>query len=232
MNFKYKNIFFDFDDTLWDIHTNGKEALSETFEQYRLDEKFSSFEEFYGIYMPKNHELWEKYRSGMIRKKELVLQRFLYPLQQGGINDEAYALKMSDDFLEATSYKTKLIPYAKEILEYLYPRYRMFILSNGFSEVQYKKLRNSGLDRYFEKVILSENAEANKPSPEIFDYALKNTNSRRKESVMIGDSWDADIVGAKNSRIDQIFLDHEGKTDMDFQPTYLIKSLKELKEIL
>ncbi len=232
MNFKYKNLFIDFDDTLWDIHANGKEALAETFDQYQLKNNFSSFEEFYNIYMPKNHELWDKYRIGEITKQELVLQRFLYPLQQGGINDEAYALKMGDDFLESTTYKIKLIPYAKEILDYLVTFYRLFILSNGFTEVQYKKLKNSGLDHYFEKVILSEDAHANKPSKEIFDFALKNTNSRRKETMMIGDSWDADIVGAKNSRIDQIFLDHEGKTNMDFQPTYVVKSLKEIEGIL
>lgn len=233
MNFNYKNLFFDFDDTLWDIHANGREAMKETYELYGLKNNFSSFEEFYDVhYMPKNHELWEKYRLGIIQKSELVLQRFLYPLRQGGIDDETYALKMSDDFLEATTTKTKLIPYAKEILEYLYPRYRMFILSNGFTEVQYKKLERSNLSRYFEKVILSEDAKANKPSPEIFDYALKNTNSRRKESIMIGDSWEADIVGAKNSRIDQIFLDHENKQETEFQPTYVIKSLKEIENIL
>lgn len=228
----YKSIFFDLDDTLWNLHENGKEALSETFDKYELKNRFSSFEEFYGIYLPNNYELWAKYRTGMIRKQELVLQRFLYPLQQKGINDETLALKMGADFLEATTTKTKLIPYAKEILEYLSPKYRLFILSNGFTEVQHKKLRNSGLSSYFEKVILSENAEANKPSAEIFDYALKSTSSRRKASVMIGDSWEADIVGAKNSRIDQIFLNLEDKTDLEFQPTYEVKSLKEIERIL
>jgi len=232
MNFKYKSIFIDLDDTLWDIHANGKEALSETFDQYGLKNLFASFEEFYDIYMPNNLNLWAQYRMGIIRKQELVLQRFLYPLQLKGINDESLALKMNADFLEATTTKTKLIPYAKEILEYLSPKYRLFILSNGFTEVQYKKLKTSGLSPYFEKVILSETAEANKPSPAIFDYALKSTRSRRKASIMIGDSWEADIIGAKDSRIDQIFLNRENKTDLEFQPTYVVESLKEIEGIL
>ena len=233
MNFCYKSIFIDFDDTLWDIHANGKEALQETFDAYRLGNNFASFNDFYTIYMTKNHELWDKYRMGEIKKKELVLNRFLYPLQQGGIDDEAFALRMSDDFLEATTTKTKLIPYAKEILDYLSPFYRLFIISNGFSEVQYKKLENSGLDAYFEKVILSEDAQANKPNPLIFDYALRNTNSRRNETIMIGDSWEADIVGAKNSRIDQIFFNHTTPPPtMEFQPTFMIRSLKEIEQIL
>ena len=232
MKMIYKSIFFDLDDTLWDIHVNGKDALSETFDEYGLKNLFPSFEDFYDRYMPNNLELWAQYRMGMIRKKELVLRRFLFLLQQKGINDEALALKMNADFLEATTTKTKLIPYAKEILDYLSPKYRLFILSNGFTEVQHKKMKNSGLSPYFEKVILSEDAEANKPSPEIFDYALKKTNSRRKASVMVGDSWEADIIGAKNSRIDQIFLNRDNKTNLEFQPTYTIKSLKEIEEIL
>ena len=232
MNLKYKNIFFDFDDTLWDIHVNGKEAMAETFELYQLGNYFESFDVFYDIYMYHNLLLWEKYRQGTLKKADLILQRFMLPLQKGGIDDEAFALKMNDDFLEATTTKTKLIPYAKEILEYLSPFYRLFIISNGFTEVQYKKLNNSGLAGYFERVILSEEVQANKPNPLIFDHALKSTNSRRKESMMVGDSWEADIVGAKNSRIDHVFFNREQKSVLEFQPTFVINQLEELKNIL
>ena len=232
MNLKYKSLFFDFDDTLWDIHMNGKEAMSETFELYKLGNYFESFEAFYAIYMPNNLMLWDKYRRGTLKKADLILQRFLFPLQKGGINDETLALKINDDFLEATTTKTKLISGAKEILDYLSPFYRLFIISNGFSEVQYKKLNNSGLAGYFEKVILSEDVQANKPNPVIFDYALQSTNSRRNESMVIGDSWDADIVGAKNSHIDQVFFNREQKSELEFQPTFVIDRLEELKNIL
>ncbi|MCD7973315.1 MAG: YjjG family noncanonical pyrimidine nucleotidase [Candidatus Azobacteroides sp.] len=232
MNFRYKNLFFDLDDTLWDIHTNGREAMLETFQEYKLADYFPSFDSFYDIYMEYNVELWGKYRNNEIKKNELVLQRFLLPLQQGGIDDEAFALRMNDDFLEATTTKTALIPHAKEILDHLKPFYRMFIISNGFSEVQYKKIRNSGLEVYFEKIILSEDVRANKPSPVIFDHALKMTNSRRNESIMIGDSWEADIIGAHDSGIDQIFFNKEDKQEMEFLPTYCITSLKEIKNIL
>ena len=81
-------------------------------------------------------------------------------------------------------------------MEYLRPSYRMYILSNGFREVQFKKLCNSGLAPYFKRMILSEDACIQKPHKEIFDFALKNTNSRRSESLMIGDSWEADIIVA------------------------------------
>ncbi len=108
----------------------------------------------------------------------------------------------------------------------------MHILSNGFSEIQYKKINNSGLARYFDKIILSEEAGINKPHPDMFTYALKNTNSRRNQTIMIGDSWDADIVGAYRSRIAQIWFNPADARSDGFDPTFTVRSLKEIKEIL
>jgi len=105
----------------------------------------------------------------------------------------------------------------------------MYILSNGFREVQYKKIENSGLMPYFDKIILSEDAGINKPHPDMFTYALKNTNSKRNQTIMIGDSWDADIVGAHNSRIAQIWLNPAGEAPQGFEPTYTVRSLTEIK---
>jgi putative hydrolase of the HAD superfamily len=119
-----------------------------------------------------------------------------------------------------------------ELLDYLRPKYRLHILSNGFREVQYRKIENSGLTSYFHKIILSEDAGSNKPHPDMFTYALKSTNSRRDQTVMIGDSWDADIVGARNSRIDQIWFNPKGEPATDFQPTFTVGSLAEIREIL
>ena len=119
-----------------------------------------------------------------------------------------------------------------ELLEYLQPRYRMHILSNGFREVQYKKIENSGLKPYFDKIILSEDAGINKPHPDMFTYALKNTNSRRNQTLMIGDSWDADILGAQQSRINQIWFNPTGEPPVGFQPTHTVRSLAEIREIL
>ena len=139
---------------------------------------------------------------------------------------------MNDEFLERTTVKTKLIPHAMEILEYLRPSYRLYILSNGFREVQFKKLSNSGLSPYFAKMILSEDACIQKPHKAIFDFALKNTNSRRSETLMIGDSWDADIVGAHNAKIDQLWFNPKNLSKNGFTPTYTIQSLLEIKNIL
>ncbi|MDD4729956.1 MAG: YjjG family noncanonical pyrimidine nucleotidase, partial [Dysgonamonadaceae bacterium] len=153
-------------------------------------------------------------------------------VREFGINDPAYAKKLSDDFLERTTFKTNLVDGTMELLEYLKPKYNMHILSNGFREVQYKKINNSGLKPYFDKVILSDDAGINKPHPDIFTYALKNTHSLRDETLVIGDSWDADILGAYNSGIHQLWFNPEELHPKGFIPTYCVKTLNEIKQIL
>lgn len=228
----YKNLFIDLDDTLWDIHQNGKECLEEIYRDYGYDRFYATFQDYYDVYMPSNHHLWAEYRKGSIKKEELIVERFLVPVRPFGINDAGYAKKLSDDFLDRTTRKTRLIHGALELLNYLKPKYRMHILSNGFREVQYKKIKNSGLDGYFDKIILSEDAGINKPHPAMFTHALVNTNSRRDQTVMIGDSWDADIVGARNSRIAQIWFNPAGLPAEEFEPTYTVKTLQEITKIL
>lgn len=227
-----KNLFIDLDNTLWDIHQNGKECLEEIYRDYGYAEFYATFDDYYKVYMPSNHYLWGLYREGKIQKDELIVERFLFPVREFGIDDPVYAKNLSDDFLERTTRKTRLIEGTMDLLEYLKPKYRMHILSNGFREVQYKKIENSGLRPYFDKIILSEDAGINKPHPDMFTFALKNTNSRRDQTLMIGDSWDADIVGAHNSRIAQIWFNPKEEKPVGFEPTYTVKSLEEIKNIL
>ncbi|MDR1258385.1 MAG: YjjG family noncanonical pyrimidine nucleotidase [Tannerellaceae bacterium] len=229
----YKRLFFDFDDTLWDTRTNNRECLEELYTDYRFDRYYASFEAFFNHYMPHNLELWRQYRNHEIDRRTLITERFRHVLIPAGITDAESAVKLNRIFLELTTTKTVLMPGVVDLLEYLRPSYRMYILSNGFREVQFKKLNNSGLAFYFDRVILSEDACAQKPRKEIFDFALKNTNSRRIESLMIGDSWEADIAGARLAGIDQIWFNPGNLPPAeDFTPTYTVGSLSGIKAIL
>lgn len=228
----YKNLFIDLDDTLWDTNYNNKECLEELYADYHFSRHYASFEAFYDIYMPHNLDLWAKYRRGEIDKQTLIVERFRYVLRPLGIEEVKKVLAVNNDFLRRTTTKTRLIPGTIELLEYLRPSYRLFILSNGFREVQFKKLSNSGLAPYFERMILSEDANIQKPHKGIFDFALTNTNARRRESLMIGDSWDADIVGAHQSGIDQLWLNPSQLLAGSFTPTYTVGSLEEIRRIL
>ena len=228
----YKNLFIDLDDTLWDIHHNSKECLNEIYDDYGYKKYYESFEDYYNVYMPSNHHLWGLYREGIINKDELIVERFLVPVREFGIDDAEYAIKLSDDFLERTTLRTQLVDGTMELLEYLKPKYKMHILSNGFREVQYKKIENSGLTPYFDKIILSDEIGINKPHVDFFNHALETTNSHPSETLMIGDSWEADILGAYNSNIHQLWYNPEELEPIGFAPTYCVKTLKEIKEIL
>jgi putative hydrolase of the HAD superfamily len=232
MKTKYKSLFFDLDDTLWDTYHNNKECLEEIFIEYKFDRHYDSFETFFQIYMPYNLMLWEKYRNHEINRQTLILERFLYILRPMGINNVDYVLKINDDFLQRTAKKTRLIQGTVELLEHLKPFYRLFILSNGFREIQSLKLQNAGIASYFQKIILSEDANIQKPHKEIFDFALKNTNSRKAESVMIGDSLEVDIEGAWYAKIDQIWLNPDHLPSNKIIPTFQVRTLAEIRDIL
>ena len=228
----YKHLFIDLDDTLWDIHSNSKECLFEIYNEYGYNKFYNTFDDYYNVYMPSNHHLWGLYRDGSISKDELIVERFLVPVREFGIDDADYAKKLSDDFLERTTFKTKLVDGTMDLLNYLKPKYQMHILSNGFREVQYKKIENSGLTPYFDEIILSDDIGVNKPHAEFFTYALEKAKSDPAETLMIGDSWEADILGAYNSNIHQLWYNPEELEPVGFTPTYCVKTLKEIKEIL
>jgi len=124
-----------------------------------------------------------------------------------------------------------LIPYAKELLDYLYPKYPLTIVSNGFVEVQYKKLKSCHIDHYFAHVVLSEAANALKPDKRIFEYAMQLNGTAAAETIMIGDSYEADIVGAQNAGLDQIYYS-QLSSDINKLSTFNVKNLREIMDIL
>ncbi|MDR3652570.1 MAG: YjjG family noncanonical pyrimidine nucleotidase [Paludibacter sp.] len=228
----YKNIFIDLDDTLWDFHANAKSSLHEIYDNRNLGQFFDSFEQYFSIYAKKNVELWEQYGKGTISKEALSLERFLHPLVQVGINNSELAKQIGIEYLDMLPSRTALVPHAKELLDYLYPKYPLTIVSNGFVEVQYKKLHSCRIEKYFAHVVLSEAAGALKPDKQIFQYALKLNNAIAAETIMIGDSYEADIVGAQNAAIDQIYFNPQSTPDSTNNATYQIKSLEEVLNIL
>lgn len=124
---KYKNLFFDLDDTLWAFSQNAYDTFEEVYDKYRLGQYFDSFSHFYSLYQRRNTELWVEYGNGQVTKEELNRQRFLYPLQAVGIDNEMLAKRYSDDFFSIIPTKSRLMPYAEEVLSYLAPKYNLYI---------------------------------------------------------------------------------------------------------
>lgn len=229
---KYKNLFIDLDDTLYDFSAASRESFREAYTLLHYERFFESLEHYMSLYTPYNLILWKLYGEGKITKGELNRKRYSHPLECVGINDQELADTFCHESLSRIPTKNCIIPGAIELLEYLRPKYRMFILSNGFKELQSHKMQTAGLDKYFDALILSEDIGINKPRPELFEHALRTTASTIEESIMIGDMFETDIAGAANIGMQQIFFNPKRLTRLPFAPTYEVNSLLEIKEIL
>ena len=229
----YKDLFFDLDHTLWDFETNSKETIQELYTTHRLaDLGIVDFDGFYSTYSAHNHRLWDRYTKGFIKQEELRWKRVYLSLLDFKVANEPLAKQMSQAYLEILPNKKHLFPYTIEILEYLKQKeYKMHLITNGFESVQYKKIKNSGLQDYFIEVITSEASNSLKPQKEIFEYALKNANASVEKSIMIGDNESADIQGGINIGMDTIFVNHI-QVVPTIPATYTITHLKELENIL
>lgn len=202
---KYTHLFFDLDNTLWDFKTNSLHALRETFSEFGLNKKSVRFEHFFDVYSVHNHQLWEDYRNKKVRKAELTHQRFQRTFDELGITG-IDADEMNRYYLIEMPKQNHLEDGTLELLNYLQARrYKLFIITNGFKEVQLKKMHNSGLQAYFDKVFISEEVKAPKPDPLIFEHALKSTNAKKSCSLMLGDDWNVDIKGALNFGMDAVY---------------------------
>ena len=231
----YKTLFIDLDNTLYDFSGNSREAYIAVYNLLDYDRWFRSFEHYYEIYEEYNLRLWALYAEGKITKEHLNAERYSHPLRVVGAPDpEAIGAQFWDEAMKRLPLGNRLMPHAKEILTYLRPKYKMYILSNGFTELQSRKMQSAGIAHYFDGMILSEDIGVNKPNPAIFTHALRVAESTAEESLMIGDNYEVDIEGAQRVGIDQVFY-NISKKDLNPehpQPTFTITSLLELKEIL
>lgn len=228
----YKHIFFDLDRTLWDFDRNASETFNDIHEKYFLKQRgITDFDDFMTVYHKINLELWDQYRKGHIRKEVLNVQRFSMTLDTFGIKDNGLSENIAKDYLEISPTKKHLYPGTYQLLEYLSSKYKLHIITNGFEEVQHKKLKHSELDQYFSCIITSEDAGYKKPHINIFNYAFAVAEALPAESLMIGDDIEVDIIGAREAGMDQVLVDFD-RILPDSSATYYVNSLFELKLIL
>jgi putative hydrolase of the HAD superfamily len=224
-----KHIFFDLDHTIWDFDRNAEETLMELYQHYKLDELgLSSAEEFILNYTLNNHALWADYHLGKITKELLRAERFKRTFVQMGIVPERVPMQFEEDYVRLSPTKTNLFEGSLKVLEYLQQRYQLHIITNGFKETTITKMNLSGLDPYFQNVIISEDVGINKPHPQVFQYAIDKANARLEESIMIGDSLEADIYGAQNFGMDAIFFNPLRKE----KPADVAREIYHLEELL
>lgn len=223
-----KDVFFDLDHTLWDFDKNS-ELTFETI----LNKNHPTIEtkEFIENYVPINQECWKLYQYDKITHEELRYNRLKYSFDaiNYSISDEEIDT-IANDYIRFLPENNHLFDGAIELLDYLKPKYNLHIITNGFADVQYKKLNNSKIDSYFQTITNSEMAGVKKPNPIIFDYALDLAKAKKEYSIMIGDSLEADVQGALNAGLDAIYF-NEGKMLVE-DHIIQINHLLELKKYL
>jgi putative hydrolase of the HAD superfamily len=222
------DIFFDLDHTLWDFDRNSVLAFDKIF---KVHHPTINTQEFIEIYAPINQACWKLYQVDKITHEELRYQRLKQSFEAMGysITDEAID-KIAHDYIAFLPDNNQLFDGAIEVLDYLSPKYNLHIITNGFAEVQYKKIHNSGLGNYFKTITNSEMAGVKKPHRNIFEFALSLAKTQKENAIMIGDCIDADVRGAIDFGMKAILFDE--KSHHNIPEVLTINHLVELKNIL
>ena len=222
---KLKNVtdvFFDLDHTLWDFDKNSALTFEKIFDLNGLNVPLN---DFITAYEPINLEYWRLYRNEEIDKAGLRYGRLNDAFVELDLKVEDDLIhKLSEDYITFLSSFNHLFQDTMEILDYLKPRYRLHIITNGFKEVQYGKLKNSGIEPYFETITNSEMVGVKKPNPKIFYHALEQSKASSENSVMIGDNLEADVHGALNIGLDAIMFNYRNEN--------LPSTIKQVKNLL
>lgn len=223
-----QHIFFDLDHTLWDFDKNS--AL--TFEVILKEQKIEiDLNEFLSAYTPINENYWKLYRDNQISKEDLRTGRLKDCFQTLKYEVSPVVIEtLSSQYIKFLPGFNNLLADTKETLQYLHPNYNLHIITNGFEEVQHSKLKNSKISSFFNTVTTSEEAGVKKPHSDIFFLALEKSGASPTNSLMIGDSYEADILGAENIGMRSVFFDYYQRED-NIQ-THKIKKLNELKDYL
>ena len=228
---KYKHLFFDLDRTISDFDGNNRNTMLELFRRFDLKNKLNTdFETVFSTYKKINKMLWDAYGRGQIKKEHLHVNRFYLTFKELKTDNLLMATEFAEHYLQVVPKQNALMPHAKEILEFLKPDFKLYIITNGFKELQYRKLRNSGIEHFFDDVFISETIGFQKPHLAFFEHILEKTGAKKEESLIIGDDMRSDIQGAKNIGIDCVLYNPTNENDLE--PDYRIESLLELKAIV
>lgn len=219
---------FDADGTLFDFDQAAEHALKTTFLEYQIPYETDFIERYLSI----NRSLWAQFEKGEIEASALKTLRFARFLDSLGL--QADPAQMNEDYLGHLADGSMLLEGAKQLIETLHQRVQMMIITNGFKKVQRPRMERSGIQHYFETIVVSDEVGAAKPDPQIFDHSFAEMGQPSKEEVLIiGDSLSSDMRGGVNYGIDTCWYNPNGKPN-PAQPgiTHEIRSLEEFPTLL
>ncbi|WP_298765633.1 YjjG family noncanonical pyrimidine nucleotidase [uncultured Polaribacter sp.] len=224
-----KHVFLDLDHTLWDFEKNSALTFEKIFKENNVNLKI---EDFLKVYIPLNLKYWKMYREEKISKEALRYERLksAFDAINYTVSDDLIH-QLADDYIKYLSSFNHLFEGAIELLDYLKEKYTLHIITNGFQEIQSKKMINSKIHHYFTAIVTSESVGVKKPNPKVFNHALELAGAKAENSIMIGDSLEADILGALNVGMQTIHCVFDAFTKRDEKITS-VNHLLEIKEYL
>lgn len=223
-----RNVLFDLDDTLFDFHKAEKIALTKTLVHFGIDPT----EEILALYSTINAAHWKRLELGEISREEVKVGRYRELFKTIGVEcDPVKATAYYESMLAIGHY---FMPGAPELLEELYRKYRLYIVSNGTAKVQEGRIGSSGIAKYMDGIFISQILGANKPDKQFFDICFAEIpDFSLSETVIIGDSLSSDIKGGINAGITTVWFNPKGiENDNNIKPDYTIKELSEVPGLL
>ena len=223
-----RNVLFDLDDTLFDFHKAEKIALTKTLVHFGIDPT----EETLALYSTINAAHWKRLELGEISREEVKVGRYRELFETIGVEcDPVKATAYYESMLAIGHY---FMPGAPELLEELYRKYRLYIVSNGTAKVQEGRIGSSGIAKYMDGIFITQILGANKPDKQFFDICFAEIpDFSLSETVIIGDSLSSDIKGGINAGITTVWFNPKGiENDNDIKPDYTIKELSEVPGLL
>ena len=222
-----RHVFFDLDHTLWDFDKNSGLTFEKIFNIYQIR---VDLPEFLEVYEPINLKYWKLYREEQVSKKELRYGRLKEAFDRLNMTiSDAVIHQLSEEYITYLTTFNYLFDGTVEILDYLNSKYELHIITNGFSEAQERKILNSNIKPYFKTITNSEMVGVKKPNPKIFNFALDQAQAHVKESLMVGDSLEADIEGAEGIGMDTILFDYKNRyTNHKYKSVTHLAAIKDL----
>ncbi len=223
-----KIVLLDLDNTLIDFNECARHSIMNIFSELGFEYSENVFETF----ICENVKIWKRLEKGEITKADLRANRWNIILKKLGIDYDGTIIE--EKFENGVAQGAYAVDGAYELLDYLYPKYELYIVSNGFRFVQESRLKIGDFRKYFQDIFLSEDIGIQKPAKEFFAHCFYKLNHPKKENViLIGDSLSADITGGLNYGIDCIWFNKNGdKLPENIEPTYVVDKLKKIKDIL
>lgn len=219
------DIFFDLDHTLWDFEKNSEITFDLIFNKHKININLSDFMK---VYRPVNLKYWNMYRNNQINSENLRYFRLQEVFEELKLKSDKTLINLiAEEYINYLSEQIHLFTDAENILNYLATRYRLHIITNGFEIIQHKKIKSSRIDHFFETVTTAEGSGYKKPDKRIFDYAISKAKTHQTKSLMIGDSLEADIQGAKDFGMQAIYFGKKPEIEVEF-----IENLNDLKSLL